>query len=77
MNDDCENHKVNRKARVMKYKFPVKLPPNYEMVKFVIGGLLLLTMILNVLASRGSKPCATKQGEECVQENYLLPLRMA
>ena len=48
------------------------------MAKFVIGGLLLLTMILNVLASRGSKLCATKQGgEECVQENYLLPLRMA
>ena len=47
------------------------------MVKFVIGGLLLLTMILNVLASRGSKPCATKQGEKCVHGIYLLPLRMA
>ena len=47
------------------------------MVKFVIGGLLLLSMILNVLASSDSKPCATKQGEKCVQENYLLPLRMA
>lgn len=47
------------------------------MAKFVIGGLLLLTMILNVLASHGSKLCATKQGEQCVQENYLLPLRMA
>lgn len=32
------------------------------MAKFVIGGLLLLTMILNVLASHGSKLCATKQG---------------
>lgn len=73
MNDDCENHK----ARVMKYKIPYQVAPNYEMAKFVIGGSLLLTMILNVLASRGSKPCATKQGEECVQENYLLPLRMA
>ena len=47
------------------------------MAKFVIGGSLLLTMILNVLASHGSKLCATKQGEECVLENYLLPLRMA
>lgn len=47
------------------------------MAKFVIGGLLLLTMILNVLASRGSKPCATKQGEKCVHGIYLLPLRMA
>lgn len=47
------------------------------MVKFVIGGSLLLTMVLNVLASHGSKLCATKQGEKCVQENYLLPLRMA
>lgn len=73
MNDDCENHK----ARAMKYKISIKLPPNYEMVKFVIGGSFLLTMILNVLASCGCKPCVTKQGEECVQENYLLPLRMA
>lgn len=47
------------------------------MAKFVIGGVLLLTMILNVLASRGCKLCATKQGEECVQKNYLLLLRMA
>lgn len=62
MNDDCENHK----ARVMKYKISIKLPPNYEMAKFVIGGLLLLTMILNVLASHGCKLCATKQGEKCV-----------
>lgn len=47
------------------------------MAKFVIGGLLLLTMILNVLASHSCKLCATKQGEQCVQENYLPLLRMA
>ena len=40
MNDDCENHK----ARVMKYKIPYQVTPNYEMVKFVIGGSLLLTV---------------------------------